>query len=362
MLANPEYPSIYNGLKVYSGYFFNILPTILKENTEEYNFKEYLITKNESVNNKMNIVLIYGESFNYYNQSLYGYEYNTTPNLLELSKDYKNFTYKKGIASAIATQQSIPAFFNLQREPKNYKMQINMKFNLFKLAKEQGFKTFFISAQKVGLFNNLGRQFIDVFITVEDEKELFDIKRDEALLTILKNQELSDKNFIVLHQRNIHSPYEKNYSHKQKEFDKFESSYDNATLYNDYLYKHIITYFTHHSQNPLYFFITSDHGELTGQNGLYGHVSLIPEVANIPIILYTRNANSNIQNEFKNMFMPTHYELGILLAKIMGYTIINPNILDDIFYINGNDSMGRFGYIKLQKDKKNNKINYEVIN
>lgn len=58
---------------------------------------------------------------------------------------------------------------------------------------------------------------------------------DDALLEVLKKQKLNDKNFMVLHQRNIHSPYEKNYSHRKNEFERFENSYDNVMLYNDYI-------------------------------------------------------------------------------------------------------------------------------
>lgn len=354
MLANPKYPSIYNSLRIYSGYYFNILPRAAK--SRDYDFKDYEVSKISALNDKMNIVLVYGESFNYYNQGLYGYEKETTPNLSKMAKQDKNFAYKKGIACAIATQQSIPSFFNLQREPQNYRMQINMKLNLFKLAKEQGFKTFLISAQNTGLLNNIGSQYVDVFITREDADELFEKHRDEALLKIIKEQNLSDKNFIVLHQRNLHSPYEKNYSHRKNKFEKFESSYDNAMLYNDYVLNEIIDYFRQ-LENPLYLFITSDHNELTGQNGLYGHARLMPEYAEVPIMLYTKD--QKILNKFKNIFAPTHYEIGLMIANILGYSIKNPNEINNVYYINGNDAMGRYGYIEVIKDTDS--INYRII-
>lgn len=361
MLANPQFPSIYNGLRIYSGYLFNVLPTSIGEKNVNFDFEKYKVTKTQPLNDKMNLVLVYGESFNYYNQGLYGYEKYTTPNLSKLANEDKNFIYKKGIAGAVSTQQSIPCFFNLQREPKNYKMQIDMQLNLFKLAKEQGFKTFFISAQSSGLTNNIGGQYIDVFITLENEHKLFSKKKDEALLELLKKQKLSDKNFIVLHQRNLHSPYEKNYAHRKKEFEKFKNSYDNAMLYNDYILNELITYFRDNTEIPLYLFITSDHNELTGQNGLFGHITLVPEGADVPIMLYTKNANPEIQAELANSFTPTHHELGLLIAKIMGCNISNPNTEDNIYYINGNDSMARYGYIEVIKDLKNKKVKYKMI-
>ena len=357
--ANPQYPSLYNGMRIYSAYFFNILPSSIQEKNIDYHFKDYQVKKGKPLNDKMNIIVVYGESFNYYNQQLYGYNKNTTPNLLKLSQEDENFIFKKGISGAVSTQQSIPCFFNLQREPKNYKMQAEATLNLFKLAKEQGFKTILISAQSNGLMSNIGRQYIDTFITLEDKEEFFEKYKDEGLLKLLKEQELTDKNFIVLHQRNIHSPYEKNYSHRKEEFDKFDNTYDNGMLYNDFILSQIIQYEKENSKNPLYLFITSDHNELTGQNGLYGHITLVPEGGDIPIMLYTNN--TEIRNELKNTFRPTHHELGLLIAKILGYKITNPNTPDNVFYINGNDTMARYGYIEVIKDLDKKEVNYKII-
>lgn len=362
LVANPQNPSIYNGLKIFCGYLFNILPSTWNTDVVTVNFQPYQVSKIQDLPVKMNIILVYGESFNYHNQSLYGYQHDTTPNLRQLAMDEPhNFVHKRGIAGAVSTQQSIPVFFNLQREPKNYQMQINMSLNLFKLAKAQGFKTIFISAQSKGLTNSLGGQYIDTFITIEDKPKLFKAQRDEMLLTLLKQQTLGDKNFIVLHQRNLHSPYAKNYAHKQQQFAKFTDTYDNAMLYNDYILAEIISYVRTKMARPIYLFITSDHNELTGQHGLYGHITLVPEGADVPIMLYTSETDADILRRLQKTFRPTHYELGLWIAKLMGYTIVNPNTPDNIFYINGNDSLARYGYIKVTRDAKQQTLHYETI-
>lgn len=362
LVANPQNPSIYNGLKIFCGYFFNILPSTWNTDVTAVNFQPYQVSKTQGLPDKINIILVYGESFNYHNQSLYGYKHDTTPKLRQLAlNEPHNFVYKCGIAGAVSTQQSIPVFFNLQQEPKNYQMQIGMSLNLFKLAKEQGFKTIFISAQSKGLTNSLGGQYIDTFITVEDMAKLFREQRDEMLLTLLKQQTLGDKNFIVLHQRNLHSPYAQNYAHKQQQFAKFTDTYDNAMLYNDYVLAEIIGYVRTKMAQPAYLFITSDHNELTGQQGLYGHITLVPEGADVPIMLYTSETDADILRQMQGTFRPTHYELGLWIAKLMGYTIVNPNTPDNIFYINGNDSLARYGYIKVIRDIKQQTIQYETI-
>lgn len=362
LLASPQDPSIYNGLKIYSTYLFNILPSTWNMDLNKVNFQEYQVTKTSSLGDKINIILVYGESFNYYNQSLYGYKNDTTPNLRQLAiAEPHNFIYKQGISGATTTLQSISAFFNLQREAENYKMQIEMPMNLFKLAKERGFKTIFISAQYDNLTHSLGRQYIDVFITLDDVKQQFQQQRDEILLELLKQQTLGGKNFIVLHQRILHSPYAQNYAHRQQQFSKFEFDYDNAMLYNDYLLKNIIDYARTQIAKPVYLFITSDHSELTGQKGIYGHLALIPEGADVPIMLYSTEPNAEVLVKLRQLFKPTHHELGLLIAELMGYKITNPNTPDNVFYINGSDALARYGYIKVTKDIEKQTVNYEII-
>lgn len=362
LVANPAYPSIYNSMKVFSGYFFNILPSSLKNNETEEIFKDYEVEEIKPLHRKATVILVYGEGFSYAKQRLYGYDKDTTPNLSKLSKTYKNFAYLKGIAGAVATQQSIPAFFNLQREPKNYKMQINMNLNLFKLAKNNGFKTYFMSAQSLGLTNGVGRQFIDDFTTLEDIQDLYDKRRDESLIDTLKIKTLTNNNFIVLHQRNLHSPYDRNYDYKKEEFNKFEDIYDNAILYNDYWINELINYVKATVKTPYYIFITSDHNELTGEDGLTGHTILTPKGADVPMILYaSEDANPEIIEQFKNTFKLTHNELGLLIAKIFGYKITNTNTPEGIYYINGNDTLARFGYIKVMRDSKNKTVDYQMI-
>ena len=49
--------------------------------------------------------------------------------------------------------------------------------------------------------------------------------------------------------------------------------------------------------------------------------------------------------------MPTHYEFGKIIAKLLVYEIINPNEKDGIFYVNGNVISGDAGWFEIDKSE-----------
>jgi glucan phosphoethanolaminetransferase (alkaline phosphatase superfamily) len=360
LFASHEAPSVYNGVKVYSGYLFNIL----RKGLSTQKFEQYKLVKTKPLHDDMNIILIYGESFGWRNSSLYGYERKTMPLLTEFAKKHKNnFKYQKGISCATFTSSSIPTFFNFQREPENHQQQMNKTVNLFRMAKERNFNTFWISIQSRSMINNLAPQFIDTIKYYNNEKSLIDELEDEALLEILKRYDINDgNNFIVLHKGNLHSPFMQYTKLHKEEFGKFDIQYDNAMLYEDWLLYNIFEYFRNNSKKTFYVFLISDHGSLIGGNdGKYGHGRLDPRIADVPVMVYTNDTNKTILDKFEKIWTPTCYQFGELIADTMGYKIINPNTPDGVYYINNTDLLGRHGYIKVTKDEKNKKIEYEEI-
>ncbi|MDR2526942.1 MAG: sulfatase-like hydrolase/transferase [Rickettsiales bacterium] len=349
---NPDtssHPIFYDGMKIYSYYLFNTLPRqYLKTNKV---FREYAVEKIKT-QDKINIVVVMGESFNYSNQSLYGYVIDgesgggTTPNLNNLKND-KNFIYKKGISSATSTRISLSNFFNLQREPENINLYLYQNFNLFKMAKENGFKTYFISAWDQRTVQSIGgRKYIDFYkIDVRDDEIINRLKEVDSAF----NE--SDKNFIVINQSACHTPYYSHYHHVKKEFDKFKNSYDNCILYIDHILNDYISYFS--KKEKTYIFITSDHGE-----NKYGHREFTPEIASVPVIFYANDADKTIMNKIKDNFAPTHAEISLLIAEMIGYKINNPNTPDNIFYVN---SASEDKYMKVIKIPEKKEVKFEII-
>lgn len=167
------------------------------------------------------IVFVMGESTNTAQMSLFGTQAQTTPFLDSLKSD-KRFLYKKAIAGAVSTHSSLPVFFNLLNEPANMEQLAAQTSNLFKLAKQAGYKTYWLSAQDAKNTNDIGTAHIDELITKEENPVAFAAGQEDYLLQLFKETDTTHgKHFIVLHFRTMHDPFEKNYEH-HPEFDAFK--------------------------------------------------------------------------------------------------------------------------------------------
>lgn len=364
--------SLYNSLKTFTAYFCLYLPND-KKNIKQY--EKYTINYTQK-NEPINIVFILGESVNANHIGLLGYKRNTTPNLEKLSKNDENFIAKKAISSSVLTKVSLPMMMNISYNHDDINHITQGQTHLFKLAKKAGFKTYYISDQTDAEATAMAPNYIDVLYT----KESYPLKADEIgdmiLLEKLNehiNEFKSGKNFIILHQRNAHSPYENGYRGYKSggglfDVDKNDNinykinSYDNAMIFNDYLISTIFEKFKNISNSPTYLIFTPDHGEAMGEKGLddkseWGHAFLSKNVANIPLFVTAYNVKDDFFiKTLKDTKHPTHYEIGIALAKLMGYEITNPNYKENEFYINGVDISGNAGYIKVIK--KDDEVKY----
>lgn len=364
--------SLLNSLRTFTAYFCLYLPKNNK-NIKEYKEYEIIYSKND---NPKNIVLILGESVNANHIGLLGYHRNTTPKLQDLASNDKNFIAKKGFSSSVLTKVSLPMFMNIAYNHDNIKHILNENTHLFKLAKKAGFKTFYISNQTEAEASAMAPNYIDIIFTKENY--LLESEKIGDMVLLKKFNDLQDefkngKNFIIIHQRNAHSPYEKGYRgyNQAQEFDINDiknykiNSYDNAMIFNDYLISNIFKFFKDRVKIPSFIIFTPDHGEAMGELGKnnnqeYGHAFLSENVANIPIFASIYNSDDlNFINNIKNISYPTHYELGLEIAKLLGYDVKNPNYIKDTFYINGVDITGNAGYIEIKRNSNSISFNYK---
>ncbi|MDR0571434.1 MAG: phosphoethanolamine transferase [Rickettsiales bacterium] len=369
--------SLYNSFRSFSGFFFNRLPKLIskKEPVSKEEYIEYVVEKDD-INAPINVIVVMGESVNYAQMSLFGYERDTTPLLKQMSQEDKNFVYKEAISSGVTTLISTSMFFNIRREPDNVKHSLSRKADMFKLAKNNGFTTTYFSAQAENLMTSLSSNHVDEVVTKEDMANKLEKHGEIYLVDYFKEnkQKLlkSNKNFLVIHQRNIHSPYKHNYKSQHEKFSRYNSSngskdsymidtYDNAMLYNDYFLFELLNVIRQETEGtPTYLFFVSDHGEAMGKNGKFGHAFLAEEVAEIPFFATLYWAEDNdFKKEIENLFYPTHYEIGKIIAKRLGYKIINPNEEENVFFINGPNIFGTAGYISVTKDSANNKVEFK---
>ncbi|MDO4974818.1 MAG: sulfatase-like hydrolase/transferase, partial [Alphaproteobacteria bacterium] len=186
---------------------------------------------------------------------------------------------------------------------------------------------------------------------------------DQHIITVLNQQTFSKHNFIVLHQRSVHTPYSKVFSKdflNRRQFSGAENSvideYDNAMVYNDYVISSLFNYFNKQKIGKFYIIWASDHNEFLGENGLFGHGLLNKMCADIPVIVQSNDRE--FLDKFKKIYKPNHYEIAKFIARLLGYEIINPNEDGKTFYISGSDFNGKYGYIKYEKDSGKRKVTY----
>ncbi|MEZ0391834.1 MAG: sulfatase-like hydrolase/transferase, partial [Pseudobdellovibrionaceae bacterium] len=200
------------------------------------------------INPKANIIFILGESLRYQNMQLFGYSKPTTPELMKL-KDELPSVIRKGIAGGVATDVAIPLFINNFQSVDPMAAILSQQRCLFKLAKENGFQTHFYSAQAEGdlkhIVNYLCLPHIDQLKIGPGKSLMEDIDKryyDDILLTDLERVDFSKPNFVLLHQRGSHSPYNLRYPPGKGIFPVDESAdlgeqmithYDNSVGFTD---------------------------------------------------------------------------------------------------------------------------------
>lgn len=282
-----------------------------------------------------NIIFIMGESTNTRYTSLYGYNQKNTPFMESL--DPAHFSYTKGISCSTSTKTSLPLFFNLVREPQNLNLIHHKTVNLFRLAKQQGYQTIYITGQNPKLFSSCGTEYIDVFIdrqhAVNTEKEA-----DYVLIDSLKKIHLKEKNFVVVHLRHIHSPYD-TYVQKNIHFEAETTEklyYTHAIFWHDqWLEKFLKTVDETFPKNTMTLY-TSDHGELLGEENLFGHTILHHLVSDVPIWVYSKTPHPVISWVKENAYI-SHYELGLKIASLLGIEVHNPNDDGKTYYLHGSN-------------------------
>ena len=245
-----------------------------------------------------------GESMN----PKYSYSPLTTPFLYSL----KPF-WRVGISAAVTTRESLELFFNSVREKDNLDLLQNQTANLFRLAKHQGYMTTLLSAQNENLLSRCGLRFVDHFISSETMEAPPSRYTDEKLLEYVQKIQWNPLHLVVLHVRHAHSPYSeffKGESQGDSRQDKTIDAYKKAMRYHDAWCKRLFQYLP---QDVQVVFV-SDHGEMMGEEGLYGHEFEHPLVHCIPVWTYPYK-----------VLPASHFEIAQTLAKWMGVEVKNPN-------------------------------------
>lgn len=348
MMPSNQSLSIKNMINTFSLFLGKEVPKYFLSDRKTKVFNAYELKKND-VNIPQNIIVVMGESLGYKYMHLFGGEKNNTPFLDDL-KDDKNFIYRKAYACGVDTMTAVPSFCLLKREPENIALLGKTSTNLFTLAKKQGYKVHYVTTQKLNILTSYSGD-IDFIQGFKG--------KDELVIDYLEKVDFSQKNFIVLHQRNSHSPYEDftpqnfyKYPFEDKDFRTYMSNtYANSILYTDYLLNKIVSKIKALPNSVM--FMTSDHAEMMGkpeENGRYGHAFLSKEVAKVPALIYTNKIDKSLQKSYNNIECVNHYGLGKLVVETLGFDVNNPNE-NGYHYIQGTSIDGTNGFITYSNEE-----------
>lgn len=323
-------------------------------------------------NPDINIIMIMGESLNRNYMSLYGYKYDTTPFLSSL-KDSPNFLYKKAIASGVVTDVAIPSYFNMIKKPDGVPQIISTNTCLFKMASNNGFETYFYSAQAQNQLKQLKGYLCPKYINhYADSTTLTGNLRehtfDKYLVDMLDTVDFSKSNFVVLHQRGSHTPFKVDYPKEFEVFTKKDTAdktvlqntleYQNSILYTDYILEKIIKKVQAKTSKPTYFVFTSDHATNIGDPSRNGHGRLdYDSVYQIPFFVYAINGAPTINDKFSDFEYISHYQASKTLSYLMGYNneYTNFNHKED-YFVCDSDISGLAGILKLTFDENNTQV------
>lgn len=228
-----------------------------------------------------NIIVVIGESHNKHHSQLYGYNKPTTPFQIEEMNKGNLVVFSDVITSYNATTESFKNMFSLYSYGDKGSWS---KYPLFPvLFRKAGYHTAFITNQ---FTQDLNANFSDFdagmfFNNKEISKAQFDVRNisrheyDEDLLNDYDSlsQFGRNNNLLVFHLRGLHVKYHLRYPSKWNKFNSTSynrpdlsnadlevlAAYDNATLYNDYILKEIISRFSQEDAVVIYI---PDHGEV----------------------------------------------------------------------------------------------------
>jgi len=320
-------------------FIFGILPKKMFNERADFPILEKPHLLDSDVNRT--VVFVIGESLRYDTFSME--ENKLTPKLQSLKND-ENFFFKKVYSGGTVTKVSISTLINRLKYPSGLPQIAKEDNCLFRLAKENHFKTYLYSAQSSFhlqmLRDMVCPKYIDKLIPRDEfESYMSPTSYDEDLETLVKKTNvLKGKTFLVLHQRGSHSPYRKQYS---KDFDKY-TPYENTALYTDTHLYNLIQELKASIKGEFFMIYVSDHGELLGENGKKGHGHFEKEVYTVPLLMYSNSKNKILKEQF--LSLKNHYDVSNYIVSLLGYQADKTDNKERSMYILNSDLDGFSGY------------------
>lgn len=352
-----------SGMNVYlsASYFLGrILPNKLaNKRNDSQNSSTQLIVVNKQNPRWDKIIIILGESLSANHMQSFGYKKETTPYLMTL-KNKDHFFSTIGLSSGVSTDISVAFFLNMSFGDAGGIKSSTGTHCLFKMAKSQGFETSFISNQSsqqlryiIPYLCSSSTDHLSYLEDIAPHEENHDKASDDNLLAPLENI-LMKKNpqFVILNQRGSHAPWNVRYSVNSSRFvaegaDKRIADYDNSVVEFDSFWKKLDILISKHKEKILLIYL-SDHGEVLGEDGKWGHGFIHPKAFEIPIMM--QSFNQTLPNVLSKLppYLP-QYNLSLIILNELGLeTNQKPEIYPTDYMIYGNDIDGLAGKAKIE--------------
>lgn len=233
-----------------------------------------------------NYVLIIGESERTANMSIYGYERDTTPELITQQHKKQLLLFSNAVSPAPVTIMAVPLAITADtvnaRDPHKY------GDNIINVANKAGYETYWFSRQgKGGAHNNI----ITGIAMNAHKSEWVDEGYDEELLPLLNDAlKKPGKKIIVLHLYGSHEPACRRFPKNQAVLSggsDADDCYDNSVRYTDTFMGNVFRSLGNTRSSVMYF---SDHGLVRDPNRavVYSHGGVNPprEALHIPMFIW----------------------------------------------------------------------------
>ncbi|MBS0229766.1 MAG: sulfatase-like hydrolase/transferase [Proteobacteria bacterium] len=342
-LPGPTRSSLYNSLNAFSYYMVKMAGRGV--HSYDIAWRPYQVIRQDSPVLPDEIWLVIADSLRVDRLGFAGYARSTAPGIATWI-DRGDARWLRGVPGAVSTGASLPLLINVVEEPGNIAEMRGHRANLMRLARSRGYMTHFVTVQGSNLVNDLDIASIDAITTHETYPILVSQQGDRAILSMLDRQPWGRRNFVVIMLRSTHFPYPDNYSRERGNFARWpdaetlpdgtrrSNAYDNSILYLDSLLSLLRRRFESRPGTGLFVF-TSDHGELLGESGRWGHNVILPQTSTVPILLIPHGYSPRGWGTLRNGDWRSHYALGKMLAETLGYVISNPNERPGCVYVQG---------------------------
>lgn len=208
------------------------------------------------------IVIVIGEASFPGRYGVYGYGTPTTPNLERMANEKDTCIVKKVHSAAPITRTSISMSLSF-RNPEQFAPLIKQE-SIINLAKESGFKTYWIASQSLSGVHETEYG----YIAKDSDVVWYTDKEDDKLAPLLEKALREDsehgRKFVVLHMVGSHWPYSERFDKMDIEALPDADDYDRSIRKTDRILGSVIHALSVNERKYAMLFF-SDHGEIVGK-------------------------------------------------------------------------------------------------